>query len=201
MKHLLALALLIAAPATSATLPSPNWPAPADRGDVHLRNAVLKLHNQARREFGVAPVIWSEELAAGALQHAQYMAATGIYGHDQTPGRRKKSGENLWRGQRGLFAYDVMVQVMVDEARHFRPGAFPDNSATGDWHAVAHYTQIIWPTTTEVGCALASSPTTDYFVCRYAPTGNKDGFYLAAGSGDPLAPQSGGATQIAARRD
>ena len=70
----------------------------------------------------------------------------------------------------------------------FRPGAFPDNSATGDWHAVAHYTQIVWPTTTEVGCALASSATTDYFVCRYAPTGNKDGFYLAANRGDPLAP-------------
>jgi hypothetical protein len=32
------------------------------------------------------------------------MAATGIYSHDQTPGRRRKSGENLWRGQRGLFA-------------------------------------------------------------------------------------------------
>jgi hypothetical protein len=72
-----------------------------------------------------------------------------------------------------------MIGVMVEEARHFRAGAFPDNSANGDWQAVAHYTQIIWPTTTEVGCALASNATTDYFVCRYAPTGNKDGFYLS----------------------
>ncbi len=201
MKHLLALVLLLAAPATSATLPSPNWPAPADRGEQHMRSSVLRLHNQARREFGVAPLAWSEELAAGAMQHAQYMAATGIYGHDQTPGRRKRAGENLWRGQRSVFAYDIMVQVMVDEARLFRPGAFPDNSVTGDWHAVAHYTQIVWPTTTEVGCALASSATTDYFVCRYAPTGNKDGFYLAANSRDPLAPLPVGGAQIAARRD
>jgi hypothetical protein len=186
MKRLLAICLLFAAPAAAATLPNPNWPAPADRGDAILRNSVLRLHNQARHQFGVAPVAWSEELAAGALQHAQYMAATGVYGHDQTPGRRRKSGENLWRGQRGLFAYDVMVQVMVDEARMFRAGAFPDNSVNGDWHAVAHYTQIVWPTTTEVGCALASSATTDYFVCRYAPTGNKDGFYLSANR-DPLA--------------
>jgi len=94
-----------------------------------------------------------------------------------------------------------MVQVMVDEARLFRPGAFPNNSVTGDWHAVAHYTQIVWPTTTEVGCALASSATTDYFVCRYAPTGNKDGFYLAANRRDPLAPVPAGGAQIAARRD
>ena len=201
MNRLIALALLLAAPATSATLPSPNWPAPADRGDLLLRNSALRLHNRARLEFGVAPMTWSEELAAGALQHAQYMAATGIYGHDRTPGRRRKSGENLWRGQRGVFAYDVMVQVMVDESRLVRPGAFPDNSVNGDWHAVAHYTQIVWPTTTEVGCGMASSQTTDYFVCRYAPTGNKDGFYLAANrGGDPLAPLPGGA-QIAARRD
>ena len=187
MKFALALVAAFAAPASAATLPSPNWPAPADRGDGLLRGSVLRLHNQARREFGAAPVKWSDELAAGALAHAQQMAATGIYGHDRTPGRRKKSGENLWRGQRGLFSYDVMVQVMVDEVRLFRPGAFPDNSRNGNWNDVAHYTQIVWPTTTHVGCALASSATTDYFVCRYSPTGNKDGFYLAAGRGAQLA--------------
>ena len=196
MNRLLALALLLAAPATGAALPSPNWPAPADRGEMLLRSSVLRLHNQARREFGAAPLAWSGELAAGAMAHARYMAATGIYGHDRTPGRRKSAGENLWRGQRGVFSYDVMVQVMVDEARLFRPGAFPNNSVNGDWHAVAHYTQIVWPTTTEVGCAVASSATTDYFVCRYAPTGNKDGFYLAANRADPLAALPAG-TQLA----
>ncbi len=177
----LLIALLLATPSAAANLPSPNWPAPADRGDALLRNTVLAAHNGARQRFGVGPVGWSDQLAAEALFHAQYMAATGIYGHDQTPGRRKKAGENLWRGTRGVFAYDVMVGVMVDEARLFRPGAFPDNSVNGDWQAVAHYTQIVWPTTTEIGCALASSATTDYFVCRYAPTGNKDGFFLANG--------------------
>jgi uncharacterized protein YkwD len=183
----LLIALLLATPSAAANLPSPNWPAPADRGDALLRTTVLTAHNAARSQFGVGPVNWSDQLAAEALAHARTMAATGIYGHDQTPGRRKKAGENLWRGTRGVFSYDVMVGVMVEEARYFRPGAFPDNAVNGDWHSVAHYTQIVWPTTTEVGCALASSPTTDYFVCRYAPTGNKDGFFLANGR-DPLAP-------------
>lgn len=192
MFRALAFACLMAVPAAAADMPSPNWPAPADRGQRLLQNVVLNAHNEARRDFGVGPVSWNDELAAGALAHAQYMAATGVYGHDQTPGRRKKAGENLWRGPKGVFAYEVMVGVMVDEAKHFRPGAFPDNAANGDWHSVAHYTQIVWPTTTEVGCAVASSATTDYFVCRYAPTGNKDGFVLARGgapsSSDPLAP-------------
>ena len=188
MKCAIVLALALAAPASAANLPSPNWPAPADRGGPLLRASVLKLHNQARRDFGVAPVGWSDQLAAEAMAHASFMARTGIYGHDQTPGRRKKMGENLWRGQRGVYAYDVMVQVMVDEARLFRPGHFPNNSANGNWSAVAHYTQIVWPTTTDIGCALASSVTTDYLVCRYAPTGNKDGVYLASGR-DPRAPR------------
>ena len=181
MKRICLLALLVATSASAADLPSPNWPAPADRGEMLLRQSVLGAHNQARGHFGVAPLAWSDELADQAFAHAQFMARTGIYGHDQTPGRRKKSGENLWRGARGVFSYDIMIGVMIDEAKHFRPGVFPNISRTGEWHDVAHYTQIVWPTTTSVGCALASSPTMDYFVCRYSPTGNKDGFQLAQG--------------------
>jgi uncharacterized protein YkwD len=132
MKRALLIALLATAPAAAANLPNPNWPRPADRGDALLRATTLRLHNQARQQFGVGPVAWSDVLAAEAMAHAQYMARTGIYGHDQTPGRRKKMGENLWRGQRGVFSYDIMVQVMVDEVRLFRPGHFPNNSINGD---------------------------------------------------------------------
>jgi hypothetical protein len=187
MMRAVLIALLLATPSAAANLPSPNWPTPADRGRDLLRSKVLSAHNAARRQFGVAPVSWSKQLVAEAMAHAKSMAATGIFGHDQTPGRRRKMGENLWRGSRGVFSYDIMIGVMIDEARLFRPGSFPNNSLNGDWHAVAHYTQIVWPTTTEIGCAVASSATTDYFVCRYAPTGNRDGFFLASGR-DPLAP-------------
>src|SRR5215213_2296796 len=131
MMRAVLIAVLLATPAAGANMPSPNWPAPADRGDSLLRDTVLAAHNAARRQFGVGPVGWSEQLAAEALAHARYMAATGIYGHDQTPGRRKKAGENLWRGTRGVFSYNIMVGVMIDEAKHFRPGVFPDISRTG----------------------------------------------------------------------
>lgn len=193
------IACCLATPSAAANLPSPRWPGPADRGETLLREAALKLHNGARRQFGVADIAWSDQLAAEAMGHAQYMARTGIYGHDQTPGRRKKMGENMWRGTRGVFSYEIMMQGMVDEVRLFRPGNFPDNSINGDWHAVAHYTQIVWPTTTEFGCALAASATTDYFVCRYAPTGNKDGVYLASGR-NPVAPVAA-STQLAQSGD
>ena len=34
---------------------------------------------------------------------------------------------------------------------------------------------MIWPTTTRVGCAIASTQRIDYLVCRYATAGNMDG--------------------------
>lgn len=186
MKQMLALALMVAAVGTPANA--------ADRGDILLRSVVLNSHNQARQSFGVSPLAWSDELAGDALRHAQYMAGTGIYGHDQTPGRRKKQGENIWRGERGQFSYEVMVGGMIAESRNFKPGTYPGVSRTGNWYDVSHYTQVVWPTTTAVGCALAASATTDYFVCRYSPTGNKDGVILASGP----AP---GSTELAERRD
>lgn len=182
MMRALSLLLMVlsgAAVAASNPLPNPNWPRPADRGEALLRHVALSAHNRARTDFGVPHVAWSEQLAVEASTYAAEMARTGLYRHDTSAGRRAKQGENLWRGPRGVFSYEVMVGLMVDERRQFRSGVFPDVSRTGEWHDVGHFTQIIWPTTTEIGCGLAASATTDYFVCRYAPTGNKDGFALA----------------------
>jgi hypothetical protein len=40
---------------------------------------------------------------------------------------------------------------------------------------VAHYTQMIWPQTTEIGCGYAPGGGFNWLVCRYNPGGNKDG--------------------------
>jgi hypothetical protein len=44
MKRLLVLALLAATPCAAANMPSPNWPAPADRGEPLLRHTGLASH-------------------------------------------------------------------------------------------------------------------------------------------------------------
>ena len=54
------------------------------------------------------------------------------------------------------------------------PGLFPNVSRTGKWEDIAHYTQMVWPTTTRVGCAIFAADW-DYLICRYSPPGNKDG--------------------------
>jgi hypothetical protein len=40
------------------------------------------------------------------------------------------------------------------------------------WHAVGHYTQMIWRTTARIGCGLAEGTNSQVLVCRYAPPGN-----------------------------
>ena len=150
----------------------------APRGEDALRTEVMRNHNDARARAGVAPLAWDQTLAAHAAIYARTLAAGGEFTHDKTPGRRHVEGENLWEGTRGLFSYDVMLGMMTREARWFRPGRYPDVSATGNWSDVGHYSQIIWPATTAVGCAVATGPHLDALVCRYSPPGNKDGVWV-----------------------
>lgn len=78
-------------------------------------------------------------------------------------------------GTRGAFTAQQMVASWASEKARFRPGIFPAVSRTGNWADVGHYTQMIWPTTTHIGCAVASGARHDVLVCRYAPAGNIDG--------------------------
>jgi len=69
----------------------------------------------------------------------------------------------------------------------FHAGAFPQVSKTGNWDDVGHYTQMIWPGSIRVGCAVRSSARYDYLVCRYSPAGNVMGSraLVATGSNPP----------------
>ena len=134
---------------------------------------ILAAHNLARAQAGLPPVVWDDQLGTAAGQYAAQMASTGLFEHSDRHARRG-IGENLWMGTHGAYSPETMVSGWVNERRYFLPGIFPNNSSTGNWIDVAHYTQLIWPTTTRVGCALASNGRNDYLVCRYAPAGNID---------------------------
>ena len=144
----------------------------APRDDALLKSTLLSRQNAARSRVGVPPLVWNDALAADALAYARQMAATGRFAHADQPQGPGREGENLWTGTRGAYRYSEMVDAWVAERRYFRNGVTPDFSTTGNYEDVAHYTQIIWRGSTAVGCALASSASDDYLVCRYSPPGN-----------------------------
>jgi hypothetical protein len=160
------IALVAAAPSAAQPLIASQFPA-----------RVLAAHNKERAQVGVAPLVWDNDLGTAAAAYAQLMAFTGQFQHSDR-GARRGIGENLWAGTHGAFSVEAMVGAWASEKQTFMPGIFPNNSRTGNWIDVGHYTQIIWPATQRVGCALASTPRTDYLVCRYFPAGNVDGRWV-----------------------
>lgn len=185
--HWLALALVAGLTACAAS--DPDEPprvteprltqAPAARGDSLLQRAMLDGHNRARVAVGAPPLVWNAELAQDAARYAAVLAETRDFKHSTGVRGRIPEGENLFMGSRGAYRYDEMVQLWVDERRGYRAGVVPDISTTGRWQDVAHYTQIVWRRTREVGCAIASSVRDDYLVCRYSPPGNVVGQRVA----------------------
>ncbi len=145
---------------------------PVRLSDIAAR--LLAYHNVERATAGVPPLLWDADLEAAATLYASSMAATARFNHS-TKASRPDQSENLWWGLKGAFFPEQMVRSWTAGRAYFQPGAFPFVSRTGNWMHVSHYTQVIWRTTTKVGCAIRSNARIDYLVCRYSPKGNRDG--------------------------
>jgi hypothetical protein len=141
---------------------------------THFPRAALAAHNQARTAAGVAQLQWDDQLGIEAARYAFQLAVSDHFAHSN-PHERRDTGENLWKGSRGAFTVESMIGSWVSERSFFRTGLFPSVSRTGDWRHVGHYTQVVWPSSRRVGCALATNARNDYLVCRYWPAGNVKG--------------------------
>jgi hypothetical protein len=135
---------------------------------------ILAEHNMARAQAGVPPLRWNRQLAADAAAYGPVLSAIGHLQHSPRSSRPPNERENLVQGSRGVYSPAQLVNVWIAERRYFHPGIFP-NVCSGDWSLCAHYTQMIWPTTTDVGCAIYSDARYDWMICRYSPPGNIDG--------------------------
>jgi hypothetical protein len=133
---------------------------------------LLALHNAERAALGISALVWDPALAEAAAGYGPSLAARNRLAHSD-PGTRPGQGENLWMGTRGAYSLEEMVGDWAAEKKLFRPGVFPQEvSASRHWSDVAHYTQMIWPGSERVGCALHSAAGWDYLICRYSPAGN-----------------------------
>jgi hypothetical protein len=126
-------------------------------GAPTIEARALDLHNRERAAVGSPPIEWDAHLAADAAEW------TGEPDNGQ--------GENLFLGTRGAFDLDAMIGFWSVEKTDLKRLANWED----DFHTVGHYTQMVWNTTTHVGCAVASNADDDYLVCRYSPAGNVEG--------------------------
>lgn len=126
---------------------------------------ILSAHNAYRESLGLRPLQWSDRLEAKAQSWADHLAEIGLLEHSG-------SGQNLAMASAGTMSLTNLVDLWGREQAYFTDGDFPDISTTGNWMDVGHYSQIIWRTTTEVGCGFAENNGRDVLVCDYDPPGN-----------------------------
>ena len=145
------------------------------------QETILALHNQYRAAAGVAPLVWDDQLAADAQVWVDGLVARGgTLAHDNpadpgdpVTGRAKGEGENLAGGESAATA---PAQWYAEKPQFdAAPNKSGFNDTNPDWVNWGHYTQMMWSTTTSVGCGTAPGPRYQITSCRYRPPGNSDG--------------------------
>ena len=160
----------VAALLSAASAPAQNSPSGAT-GDQAAR--LLAAQNRERAIVGAPLLQWDPELAAHAASYGPVLAGLRRLVHSPREGRPGER-ENLAMAWHGTMSPEQLVNMWSREKLLLQPGLFPAVSRTGQWQDVAHYTQMVWPTTSRVGCAIYVADW-DYLICRYSPPGNIDG--------------------------
>ena len=186
----------VAALALAAPTPAQQWQGAS--GTLAAR--LLEAHNRERAAVDAPPLQWDATLAAHAASYGPTLASLRKLVHSPREGRPGER-ENLAMAWHGTLTPEQFVDLWSREKGMLEHGAaglgcpqqfgcmvFPAASRTGRWEDIAHYTQMVWPTTTRVGCAIFAADW-DYLICRYSPPGNIDGkpVFAAASVPDPLA--------------
>lgn len=141
---------------------------------------MLSVHNTARSAVGVAPLQWSNALAAEAQQWADQLAGENCQlRYDPSPQRRETTGQNLYRST-GSTAYEGYKRSAADAAaRWLREGQSYDHGShqckSGLGSQCGAYLQVIWDRTTALGCGRARCASGEVWACHYAPRGGQEG--------------------------
>ncbi|MBD2292446.1 secretion protein [Anabaena sphaerica FACHB-251] len=151
-----------------------------------LRSASLSKHNGYRSIHRSPALTTSNSLDNTAQTWAQYLATNGVFEHS-TPSQRNNAGENLYVSYTTASSVDsttlsnTAVKKWYDEVSAYNYSNPGFSSQTG------HFTQVVWKSSTQLGCGAAQGVKTIngtkynafYVVCQYAPAGNVQGQFPA----------------------
>jgi len=129
---------------------------------------ILQEHNRMRTKKGLNKLTWSCTMA----DLAQTWATQSILAHREDV----DVGENIF------VASNPKISILTGMNSWEKERAFWDNTA-GTCEAgktCAHYTQMVWRATTQIGCGINRNAGGDskwktMMVCNYSPSGNTGG--------------------------
>ncbi|SMN21736.1 similar to Saccharomyces cerevisiae YJL079C PRY1 Protein of unknown function [Maudiozyma saulgeensis] len=128
-------------------------------------SSMLAEHNKKRELHKDTPdLTWSETLASYAQNYADSYDCSGNLVHSGG-----QYGENLAVG----YGTTGSVDAWYNEISNY------DFSNPGFSSNTGHFTQLVWKSTTQVGCGVKSCGGVwgDYVICSYDPAGNVSGEY------------------------
>jgi uncharacterized protein YkwD len=151
-----------------------------------LRSTSLSKHNSYRATHRSPNMTISSSANNTAQAWAQYLATNGLFQHSAT-NQRNNAGENLYVSYTTAPSVNyaalanTAVQSWYDEVKLYNYNSPGFSSATG------HFTQVVWKSSTQLGCGTAQGTKTIngtkykafYVVCHYAPAGNVQGQFPA----------------------
>ena len=127
-----------------------------------LARDMLAAHRAVRAREGVAPLVWSDRLAARAQDWADTLLARRQFIHRPN----SPYGENLFEITGAAASAAEVVNDWASESRNY------DYRSNRCYGVCGHYTQIVWGDTKEVGCGVARGGGREVWVCNYDPPGN-----------------------------
>jgi pathogenesis-related protein 1 len=125
---------------------------------------MLAAHNNIRTKINLPPLQWSSSLAAYAQQWANSLIVKNRAAHNS----KSPYGENILVTGLG----STPSTVVAEWASEVQDYTYHSNACKGD---CGHYTQLVWRSTREVGCAMAHNSQREIWVCSYDPPGNFSG--------------------------
>jgi hypothetical protein len=138
--------------------------------------AALAHHNRVRKDLGVPPLSWSDELATYAQAWADHLASEGCqFDHRPKTGTwAQRYGENLFYGSVNSHTALTASRAWHAEVAFYRY----QKLNLSNFAKTGHYTQMIWKSTERVGMGQATCPSGALIiVANYDPPGNVVGSY------------------------
>ncbi|MEE6477059.1 hypothetical protein FKM82_011335 [Ascaphus truei] len=139
------------------------------------KKEIIDVHNDFRRNVqppasNMLKLSWNSTLAEIAGKWS-----VKCFLNHSSPSFRKLNegvcGENIMKSPTPMSWRDI-IKVWYDESLDFVYGKGPITSDA----VVAHYTQVVWYRTYQLGCAYAYCENSEYqyfYVCSYWPSGNQ----------------------------